>query len=910
MSTLSQYRENRHRKQEGVSTVIAALFLVIILFSILAFIYLSLNRMGRTISIVNNALERKSAENQLRVEVLRVKINSTGFIVEIENTGYRTIGLVKYYIRDKDDYKVITGNLNSTILPGETREILLPGNFNPDHNYIIVLIDTYGGTIRTTYPYIPPPSPGPSANTTITHIPLILEGYTVAVKGYNTTNVENSTYNTYHIITGGQSSYPPLNISSKQLSNQVFPDYSQWKYYKKIVIKENTGHDLTDYTIPIILNSTNFDFTKAKPDGSDIRFITPENKILNYWIQYWNSTVKKALIWIKLNLTGGENTTIYMLYGNPNAIFDTEHYGITKIMAKLPLNDGPNYFIYYMPYIMSANLFNPNQGVINSTMRGDDGSWPYNLNFNFPFYNSSFSDIYISSNGFISNTIFNDWSWNSTKERFFNHEMISPFWADLRTDKRNTGIFINSTYSDYFGTGALFRWETVFYKNNGHQEFDVILYNNGLIRMDYGDITGKPSSDFPDHSPIVGVSLGDNSHYTILTPNNQVDPNDWSNHNSVLYWPRKNATVPPTVYLYPEGRGGFLNEPLYQVSVDFEWNVSPAFVYRFFMNVSVNGIGKGWYNFTISLVWNNRSNVIDNFTFTSNTPHYILHLENSINRFFNTNPIGVLVNITSNVSFFVVFENGSIMYGHPNDPIIGVVSNSSGRLWIYRVRDGSWFNYTIPGGLGNYASIVYDKDYGRFVLVNGSHLMVFYPENQSFPVTSVTSLKEPVGDGGFVVSVNGYSIYAPGGGSSSYYVYNGLGRLVSSGNFSEPVTPYTCTAVNYDNNLSYVYFGLTGDIYRLTLDAYGDLFYERITVDPASPTGYPVGLDYYGGKLWVISRGGGISIIDLSSGSVSSLSNQLPYYPMTEGDRMVYVNGNLYHVREDGTSEMWIIPVG
>ncbi|NLO30436.1 MAG: DUF2341 domain-containing protein, partial [Methanosarcina mazei] len=43
-------------------------------------------------------------------------------------------------------------------------------------------------------------------------------------------------------------------------------------YSQKIIITENSGKDLTSYQVPIFLNSSNFNFSQAKPDGSDLRF--------------------------------------------------------------------------------------------------------------------------------------------------------------------------------------------------------------------------------------------------------------------------------------------------------------------------------------------------------------------------------------------------------------------------------------------------------------------------------------------------------------------------------------------------------------------------------------------------------------------------------------------------------------
>lgn len=46
-----------------------------------------------------------------------------------------------------------------------------------------------------------------------------------------------------------------------------------WKYRRGIVISEEGGQDLTDYQVRLVLDSTNFDFSNANADGSDLRFM-------------------------------------------------------------------------------------------------------------------------------------------------------------------------------------------------------------------------------------------------------------------------------------------------------------------------------------------------------------------------------------------------------------------------------------------------------------------------------------------------------------------------------------------------------------------------------------------------------------------------------------------------------------
>ena len=92
-----------------------------------------------------------------------------------------------------------------------------------------------------------------------------------------------------------------------------------WAYYKEITVNENSGKTLTDYQVLVELNSANFDFSKAKSDGSDIRF-SLNGEELNYWIEEWNPYAKKAKIWVKVpHIPESGEVKIKMYYGNPSA---------------------------------------------------------------------------------------------------------------------------------------------------------------------------------------------------------------------------------------------------------------------------------------------------------------------------------------------------------------------------------------------------------------------------------------------------------------------------------------------------------------------------------------------------------------------------------------------------------------
>jgi len=108
---------------------------------------------------------------------------------------------------------------------------------------------------------------------------------------------------------------------------------ADWSYIFNVTVS-NPGSALEDYQVKVVLDGNNFDFTKAKPDGSDLLFSDLDNTVFYpYWIENWDSNTEHGVIWVRLPyISGGETTIINMLTGNPNAA---------------PRSNGNETFIFY-----------------------------------------------------------------------------------------------------------------------------------------------------------------------------------------------------------------------------------------------------------------------------------------------------------------------------------------------------------------------------------------------------------------------------------------------------------------------------------------------------------------------------------------------------------------------------------
>lgn len=83
-------------------------------------------------------------------------------------------------------------------------------------------------------------------------------------------------------------------------------------------IKEN----LNDVPVLIRLNTGNFSFSNAKVDGSDIRFVSSDDKSpLKYHFEMFDPKNELALIWVKVPSVAASSNqdSIWMYYGNASA---------------------------------------------------------------------------------------------------------------------------------------------------------------------------------------------------------------------------------------------------------------------------------------------------------------------------------------------------------------------------------------------------------------------------------------------------------------------------------------------------------------------------------------------------------------------------------------------------------------
>jgi len=122
----------------------------------------------------------------------------------------------------------------------------------------------------------------------------------------------------------------------------------QWTVRKQITLNTSpAGADLkaplTDVPVLIRLHTGNFDFSDAKEDGSDLRFVAAdENTLLKHHVELWDPVNELALIWVRVPALAPGSTAehIWLYAGNQKAAPASDPKGTYDASMALVLHFG------------------------------------------------------------------------------------------------------------------------------------------------------------------------------------------------------------------------------------------------------------------------------------------------------------------------------------------------------------------------------------------------------------------------------------------------------------------------------------------------------------------------------------------------------------------------------------------
>lgn len=121
---------------------------------------------------------------------------------------------------------------------------------------------------------------------------------------------------------------------------------------------------------------------------------------------------------------------------------------------------------------------------------GDDNTRQVALGFEFEYWGQTFTDVWVSSNGFVSFQSGNHLCCNGQPIDQAQRNTIYAYWSDLIS-------YTGNPYYRLSDGSALFGWYNVQeYGTNNSNTFEIALFDNGNIQFNYGSLSASGWRDF------------------------------------------------------------------------------------------------------------------------------------------------------------------------------------------------------------------------------------------------------------------------------------------------------------------------------------------------------------------------------------------------------------------------------
>ncbi|MBN1307446.1 MAG: DUF2341 domain-containing protein, partial [Chitinispirillaceae bacterium] len=114
--------------------------------------------------------------------------------------------------------------------------------------------------------------------------------------------------------------------------------FMSWQHEARVTLNTtstgaNMGETVYDFPALIRLTGAEIDFSHARPEGEDLRFVRSDNSLIPFEIEYWDSATATAVVWVRIDTVRGNSSVqnVRMFWGNQSAkkssrpalVFDT-----------------------------------------------------------------------------------------------------------------------------------------------------------------------------------------------------------------------------------------------------------------------------------------------------------------------------------------------------------------------------------------------------------------------------------------------------------------------------------------------------------------------------------------------------------------------------------------------------------
>jgi Domain of unknown function (DUF2341)/Concanavalin A-like lectin/glucanases superfamily len=127
-----------------------------------------------------------------------------------------------------------------------------------------------------------------------------------------------------------------------------------WTHSMKVYLNtSSSGANINKnvFGFPVLVrltkSTTLFDFSQARSNGEDVRFLKSDNTFLRYEIERWDAAQAQAQLWVRIDTIAGNNTTqcVTMCWGNPSAASHSNGAGVFDTLNNFSgvwhLNENP-----------------------------------------------------------------------------------------------------------------------------------------------------------------------------------------------------------------------------------------------------------------------------------------------------------------------------------------------------------------------------------------------------------------------------------------------------------------------------------------------------------------------------------------------------------------------------------------
>ena len=654
--------------------------------------------------------------------------------------------------------------------------------------------------------------------------------------------------------------------------------------------------NLTNYQVRIVLTSTNFNAWDhiVGSNGEDLRFIDEYGNELSYWIEYFDKVNKLGIIWVKVPYIPASSTTkIYMLYGNPNAQSNSNGSAVFEFFDDFEQFDTNTWDWTYV-------ALSPIVGLKISPEFHDGIGLRVKARYKSPY---QYVNVYTKNTWNVPNTY-----------GYIVDSRLSP-----RTNKDHDARLDLYTASSNIDQHPLYA-QGAYIHAWGYEDIWVWYFTpNEVVNNTWDNGINKSFSRRSWWIISIGY-FGNRTYYYIWNDKNYTSPYAYKIYRSmyndfrIVLGNERSRTDVGTIsqevwydwirvrkFVYPEPQISIGEEKQvtsHKASILIAWSNLPSKNLKF-INISLviesiasNAILTIQHNITGTWITITEKSVATNTEIN----------EIDITYGEVTTDLGVIITVECSENFIARIDYVSANMESMKSPCIYVLSNGLNELWIYDIMQDSWISTNTPFTLVSYPAMYYDELTQVLWIANGQELYIYDPASSTWKLDD--TLPSLTSYGSILIVTNNKIWYGPGGNSYVLYVRGVRGISWSDALMPGALGHYSC--VEYNGTHILINFGSSDKFYE-----FSPITEEWVELE-TPPTIYCVGSvwDSDRGVLWIVNRGGSIHYYDPKApigNQWKPLEIQPPYYPQTEGDRLVYYNNYLYHIRSDGTRELWIV---